>query len=71
MIDILTSKTGDGKCHAGLCSQTLNRSYIVPIVVVFTKCEALEITAKADLREAGITGAALLQQSKAEAERVL
>ena len=71
MIDILTSKTGDGKCHAGSCSQTLNRPYIVPIVVVFTKCEALEITAKADLREAGITGPALSQQAKAEAERVL
>lgn len=43
----------------------------MPIVVVFTKCEALEIKAKGDLRRKGLTGAELSRQAKSEAKRIL
>jgi hypothetical protein len=71
MTDILTSKTGNGTCHPRSYSQTLNRLCIVPIVVVFTKCEALEIKAKGNIVLTGLTGAELSRQATEEAHRIL
>ena len=49
----------------------MNHPCIVPIIVVFTKCEALEIKAKGNLRLTGLTGAEISRQATEEAERIL
>jgi hypothetical protein len=70
-MNILKSKTGNGATSITLLQTIHHLLFLVPVIAVITKCEALETKAVDDLMSAGVEEEEAWERAPEEAKKIL